>query len=245
MTRSDDCPEGHPMGYFGPRLLSPGRRGRHRHAPDRRLASRGSNAHMQLVLAAALSVVAALAEFTIVPYLKIGDAVLHPTLVFGVIWVIAGGLEAGLTWAFVGGLALDVLGQRPLGSSAFSLLVAIGMRVRRRRLPRPGPHHRPRHRHGHRQSRLLDASPDLDHRALRGAALDRSPRGRAAVGAVYDTVLAAVVGPLAMAVVAPPPGRGAGGLVNATLLNPHRERDRRPIRFLAFGLITRPRRSAS
>ena len=82
---------------------------------------------MQLVLAAALSVVAALAEFTIVPYLKVGDAVLHPTLVFGVIWVIAGGLEAGLTWAFVGGIALDILGQRPLGSSAFSLLVAIGL----------------------------------------------------------------------------------------------------------------------
>ena len=82
---------------------------------------------MQLVIAAALAVVAALAEFTIVPYLKIGDAVLQPVLVFGVIWAIAGGLEAGLAWAFVGGLALDILGQRPLGSSAFAMLVAIGL----------------------------------------------------------------------------------------------------------------------
>ncbi len=71
--------------------------------------------------------VAALFEFTVVPYLKIGDAVPHPVLVFGVIWAIAGGLEVGLVWAFVGGLALDILGQRPLGSSAFSLLVAIGV----------------------------------------------------------------------------------------------------------------------
>ena len=53
---------------------------------------------MQLVIAAALAVVTALAEFTIAPYLKIGDAVLQPVLVFGVIWTIAGGLEAGLEY---------------------------------------------------------------------------------------------------------------------------------------------------
>ena len=82
---------------------------------------------MQLTFAAALAVVAALAEFTIVPYLQIGDAALQPVLVFGVIWTVAGSLEAGLAWAFVGGLALDVLSQRPLGASAFSLLVAIGV----------------------------------------------------------------------------------------------------------------------
>jgi hypothetical protein len=81
-------------------------------------------------------VVAALAEFTIVPYLKT-EATPHPVLVFGVIWAIAGGLEAGLVWAFVGGLALDILGPRPLGSSAFSLLIA-WRRVRDRRAARPG-----------------------------------------------------------------------------------------------------------
>lgn len=81
---------------------------------------------MQLTFAAALAVVAALAEFTIVPYIQIGDAALQPVLVFGAIWAVVGGLEAGLVWAFVGGLALDVLSQRPLGASAFSLLLAIG-----------------------------------------------------------------------------------------------------------------------
>jgi rod shape-determining protein MreD len=39
---------------------------------------------------------------------------------------IAIGLEAGLVWAFVGGLALDVLAQRPLGSTAFALLLCVG-----------------------------------------------------------------------------------------------------------------------
>jgi rod shape-determining protein MreD len=81
---------------------------------------------MQLLIAAALAVVAALAEFTIVPYLQVGDAALQPVLVFGTIWAIIGGLEAGLVWAFVGGLTLDVLSQRPLGASAFSLLIAVG-----------------------------------------------------------------------------------------------------------------------
>ncbi len=82
---------------------------------------------MKLVIAAALAVVAALAEFTVVPYMRIGDAVLHPALVLGVVWAVAGGLEAGLAWAFMGGLALDILGLRPLGSSAFALLIAIAL----------------------------------------------------------------------------------------------------------------------
>jgi len=155
---------------------------------------------MQLVLAAALSVVAALAEFTIVPYLKVGDAVLHPTLVFGVVWVIAGGLEAGLTWAFVGGIALDILGQRPLGSSAFSLLFAIGLAsviasfLGRIRIVAP-------------VIATAIASPVYSMlllvtiTALSAAQLSPAAVSSVLPSAVYDTVLAAAVGPLAMAVV--------------------------------------------
>ena len=44
----------------------------------------------------------------------------------GVVVTIAVGLEAGLVWAFVGGLALDVLAHRPLGSTAFALLLCVG-----------------------------------------------------------------------------------------------------------------------
>ena len=155
---------------------------------------------MQLVLAAALSVVAALAEFTIVPYLKVGDAVLHPTLVFGVVWVIAGGLEAGLTWAFVGGIALDILGQRPLGSSAFSLLVAIGLAsviggfLGRVRIIAP-------------VIATAVASPTyqmlllLTTTALTASHLSTSAVGAIVPSTIYDVVLAAAVGPLVMAVV--------------------------------------------
>jgi len=153
---------------------------------------------MQLVLAAALSVVAALAEFTIVPYLRIGEAVLHPTLVFGVTWAIAGGLEAGLTWAFVGGLALDILGQRPLGSSAFSLLIAIGLAsviggfLARVRIVAP-------------VIATAIASPTYTMLlitttiALSAAPLSTTVYGSVLPSTLYDVILAVVVGPLAMA----------------------------------------------
>ena len=81
---------------------------------------------MTLLLAAVGAVVTALLELTVGPYLRIGDAQPHLVLVLGVVVTIAVGLESGLVWAFVGGLALDVLANRPLGSSAFALLLCVG-----------------------------------------------------------------------------------------------------------------------
>lgn len=81
---------------------------------------------MLLIIAAASAVAAALAEFTLGPYLNIYGATPHFVLVLGVIWTILAGLEGGLVWAFIGGLALDVIVQRPIGSSAFALLLAVG-----------------------------------------------------------------------------------------------------------------------
>src|SRR5687768_5353954 len=81
---------------------------------------------MTLLLAAVGAVVTALIELTVAPYLRVGSAQLHPVLVLAVIVTIALGLEDGLVWACVGGLALDVLAQRPLGSTAFTLLICVG-----------------------------------------------------------------------------------------------------------------------
>jgi rod shape-determining protein MreD len=82
---------------------------------------------MGLLLAAIGATVTALVEVTLAQhYLKIGDAIPHPVLVGGVIWTIAAGIDRGITWAFVGGLVLDSLLARPLGVSAFALLVAVG-----------------------------------------------------------------------------------------------------------------------
>ncbi len=81
---------------------------------------------MTLLLAAVGAVLTALLELSVGPYLRIGDASLHPVLILAVVVAIAISLEAGLVWAFVGGLALDVLAQRPLGSTTFALLLCVG-----------------------------------------------------------------------------------------------------------------------
>jgi rod shape-determining protein MreD len=81
---------------------------------------------MSLLFAAIGAIVIALVEVTLAPYLAVGDARPHPALVGGVIWTIAAGIDRGITWAFVGGLVLDSLLGRPLGSSAFALLIAVG-----------------------------------------------------------------------------------------------------------------------
>ena len=81
---------------------------------------------MSHLLAAVGATAAALVEHSLVPYVGVGGAHPHPVLVFGVIWTIALGLESGLTWAFVGGIALDSFTNRPLGVSAFALLLSLG-----------------------------------------------------------------------------------------------------------------------
>jgi rod shape-determining protein MreD len=81
---------------------------------------------MTLLLAAVGATVTALLELTVGPYLRIGAAQPHLVLVVGIVVTVAMGLEAGLVWAFVGGLVLDVLADRPLGSTSFALLLCVG-----------------------------------------------------------------------------------------------------------------------
>jgi len=81
---------------------------------------------MSLPVAALGAVVAALLELTIVPYLRFGGAQPDLVLVLAIAWTIIVGIESGFVWAFLGGLLLDVLAPRPLGSTAFVLLVCVG-----------------------------------------------------------------------------------------------------------------------
>ncbi len=154
---------------------------------------------MTLLLAAVGAVVTALLELTVGPYIRIADAQPHPVLVLGVIVTIAVGLESGLVWAFIGGLALDVLAQRPLGSTAFALLLCVGgASVLGRSL-----------------ARLRPVVPigavfvlSLGYSMILYAAFNalgvRIPATDPVVmvlpGAVYDAALAAAIGPLAIAV---------------------------------------------
>ena len=81
---------------------------------------------MSLLLAAIGATVTALVEATLGQFLTVGDATPHPLLVGGVIWTIAAGIDRGITWAFVGGLVLDSLLARPLGATPVALLLAAG-----------------------------------------------------------------------------------------------------------------------
>lgn len=81
---------------------------------------------MSLLLAAIGATIIALVESTVVPYIRVGDTGPHPVLIGGVIWTIAAGIDRGITWAFVGGLVLDSLLGRSLGTTALALLIAVG-----------------------------------------------------------------------------------------------------------------------
>jgi rod shape-determining protein MreD len=152
---------------------------------------------MSSFLAAVGATVAALLETTVGPHVGLAGAAPHPVLVLGVVWTVAAGVESGLVWAFVGGLALDVLAGRPLGSSPFALLFSLGAASI---LARP-------------LSRIRPVSPVplvftlsflnsllllAAYGALRAPVPDPEPLRTLLPGVLYDTALAALIGPIVM-----------------------------------------------
>lgn len=155
---------------------------------------------MILLLAAVGATVAALLESTVVPYLRIGESQPHVVFVLAVIVTVVGGIDRGLVWAFVGGLVLDALTQRPMGSTAFALLLCVGgVAVIGRTLNRFRPFVPIV------ATALLSLvytmSIFLTFSALRGPVPTEDPVGLLIPGVAYDVVLAALFGPLAVAVV--------------------------------------------
>lgn len=82
---------------------------------------------MSVLAPAVGAVLAAILESSVLTHLQVGSV--RPDLVFamGIAVAMVLGFESGMTWAFIGGLSLDLLlpGQ-VLGSSALTLLVLIG-----------------------------------------------------------------------------------------------------------------------
>jgi rod shape-determining protein MreD len=155
---------------------------------------------MILTFAAVGAVVAALFETSIGPYLSVGGGHPHFVLVFTIVWTVVAGIDGGLVWAFVGGLALDFLAPRPLGSSAFVLLVIVAIAALIARVLM--------------QLRLRFFAPVVAvailsplysltlvvvDAALTGPLDLKSPIAVLAPGVVLDAIAAAVLGPLAMA----------------------------------------------
>jgi rod shape-determining protein MreD len=154
---------------------------------------------MSLFVAAIGATVAAIFELTVGPYLRVGNAQPHLVFILAIIWTVAVGLEEGLAWAFVGGMALDILAQRPLGASSFALIVAVGLAAAISRLfirIRPivvVP-----------IVALLSFAYSMTLFILLGAlgssVASRDPAATLVPGVLYDAVVAVVVGPLAVAV---------------------------------------------
>ena len=154
---------------------------------------------MTLLLAAVGATVTALLELTAGPYLRVEAAQPHLVLVVGIVVTVAIGLEAGLVWAFVGGLVLDVLAARPLGSTAFALLLCMGATAVL----------------SHLLVRIRPIVPILAtlllslvysmilylaFNVLRSAIPVVDPVSILLPGVVYDTLLAALIGPLAVSI---------------------------------------------
>ena len=80
---------------------------------------------MSLLIAAVGAVLASLLETSVLPELH---ASLDLVLVFALVSAMLLSVEEGLTWAFLGGLTLDLLtpGGRALGSTTLCLLLATG-----------------------------------------------------------------------------------------------------------------------
>jgi rod shape-determining protein MreD len=81
---------------------------------------------MSLLFTGLAALAAALVDLSVAPHFSVNGALPHLVLVLGVIATVAIGPATGLAWAFAGGLALDVLAGRPLGATAFTLLIVLG-----------------------------------------------------------------------------------------------------------------------
>jgi rod shape-determining protein MreD len=95
---------------------------------------------VRVALAIAIPLAAALLQSAVVPFISVGGA--RPNLPFLVAgsWSLAAGAGEGVWWAFIGGLAADLLSGGPLGAFAVASLppvAAIGLGERPS--PRPLP----------------------------------------------------------------------------------------------------------
>ena len=95
---------------------------------------------MRVALAIALPVLAALLQAAIVPFIAAGDVRPNLPLLVAASWAVAAGAAEACWWAFVGGIAADLLSGGPLGAFAVASLPAgAGVGLGERPLVRPIP----------------------------------------------------------------------------------------------------------
>jgi rod shape-determining protein MreD len=83
---------------------------------------------MGLLSTAVGAVVAAILEVSVLAQLQLAGVRPDLVLAVGIGVAMTMGFDAGIVWAFVGGLLLDVmLPERPIGSTTLAMLVAVGV----------------------------------------------------------------------------------------------------------------------
>lgn len=85
---------------------------------------------MRIALAIGVPLVAALLQGSVIPFLTIGGARPNMPLLVAASWSLAAGAGEAVWWAFLGGLAADLLSGGPLGAFALAILppvAAIGL----------------------------------------------------------------------------------------------------------------------
>lgn len=80
---------------------------------------------MRFALAIVIPLVAALLQASVVPFVSIAGARPNLPVLVAASWSVASGARDAVWWAFVGGLAADLLSGGPLGALALASLVPV------------------------------------------------------------------------------------------------------------------------
>jgi rod shape-determining protein MreD len=79
---------------------------------------------MTIYLVVPLLLVAAVLQTTVVPYLAVGGVFVDLPLVLVASWSLLRGVHQGIRWAFIAGLAVDLLSGAPFGAATLALMAA-------------------------------------------------------------------------------------------------------------------------
>ena len=82
---------------------------------------------MRVAVGIVVPLVAALLQASVVPFLAGGSARPNLVVMVAASWSIAAGAREAVWWAFVGGIAADLLSGGPLGAGALSALVPVAV----------------------------------------------------------------------------------------------------------------------
>ena len=77
---------------------------------------------MSIAIGVPLLAMVAIFQSSVLPHMSIGGIRPDLMIVFVISWSLLRGVEAGLMWAFIGGIFIDLLSNAPFGLATISLL---------------------------------------------------------------------------------------------------------------------------